>query len=51
MKYKITLSALIIFFFTNSIAEESPPKVTTQQFDNWTYQCVENHKNRNCEVS
>ena len=51
MKYIITLSALIIFFFTNSIAEESPPKVTTQQFDNWTYQCVENNKNKNCEVS
>ena len=31
--------------------EKSPPKVTTQQYDNWTYQCVESGENKNCEVS
>ena len=31
--------------------DKSPPKVTTQQYDNWTYQCVESGKDKNCEVS
>jgi len=30
---------------------DPPPKVTTQQFKNWTYQCVEDHGKKNCEVS
>ena len=41
----LTLSKLVI------AEEKSPPKVTTQQYDNWTYQCVESGKNKNCEVS
>ena len=45
----------ILFFLLGSnllIAEDkSPPKVTTQQYDNWTYQCVESGKDKNCEVS
>ena len=46
---------IIILIFLNCklvLAEDkSPPKVTTQQYDNWTYQCVERGKNKNCEVS
>lgn len=30
---------------------DPPPKVTTQQFKNWTYQCIEDHGKKNCEVS
>ena len=30
---------------------DPPPKVTTQQYTNWTYQCVEDHGKKNCEVS
>ena len=45
----------ILFFLLGSnllIAEDkSPPKVTTQQYDNWTYQCVESGKDKHCEVS
>ena len=50
---KILFTIIILFFgFKVAIADEkSPPKVTTQQYDNWTYQCVENGKNKNCEVS
>ncbi len=47
---------LVIFSVVNlsklvAAEENSPPKVTTQQYDNWTYQCVESKKNKNCEVS
>tara|TARA_B110000503_G_scaffold62883_1_gene99505 strand:+ start:20 stop:592 length:573 start_codon:yes stop_codon:yes gene_type:complete len=28
-----------------------PPKVITQQFDNWSFKCVENKDNKDCEVS
>ena len=46
---------VIIFLLLGSkllIADDkSPPKVTTQQYDNWTYQCVESGKDKNCEVS
>ena len=30
---------------------DPPPKVTTQQYTSWTYQCVEDHSKKNCEVS
>ena len=50
---KILFITIVIFFYSKLvIAEEKvPPKVTTQQYDNWTYQCVESGKNKNCEVS
>ena len=49
MKIFWILTFLII---SNKIfAETDPPKVTTQQFQNWTYQCVENEKRKTCEVS
>ena len=50
---KILFITVVIFFYSKLvIAEEKvPPKVTTQQYDNWTYQCVESDKDKNCEVS
>ncbi len=47
---------IILFFFSiPSFAShqkgEPPPKVTTQQYNSWTYQCVEDHGKKNCEVS
>jgi len=40
-----------IFFYSKLVIAEDkvPPKVTTQQYDNWTYQCVESGKDKNCE--
>ena len=51
---KIVTFCLIIILTLSKLAiaeEKSPPKVTTQQYDNWTYQCIESGKNKNCEVS
>ena len=51
---KIVTFCFIIILTLSKLAiaeEKSPPKVTTQQYDNWTYQCVESGKNKNCEVS
>ena len=51
---KIVIFCFIIILNLSKLAiaeEKSPPKVTTQQYDNWTYQCVESGKNKNCEVS
>ena len=51
---KIVTFCLIIILTLSKLAiaeEKSPPKVTTQQYDNWTYQCVESGENKNCEVS
>ena len=48
---------LIVYFFLLSSVFgvnkkcDPPPKVTTQQFKNWTYQCIEDHGKKNCEVS
>tara|TARA_B100000989_G_C19454724_1_gene433468 strand:+ start:191 stop:736 length:546 start_codon:yes stop_codon:yes gene_type:complete len=44
------LFTIFVSQFVNA-NEKSPPKVTTQQYDNWTYQCVESGENKNCEVS
>ena len=50
---KILLITILIFFYSKFVIAEDkvPPKVTTQQYDNWTYQCVESGKDKNCEVS
>jgi len=46
----------IFFLFFVSTAQaghkpgDSPPKVTTQQFTNWVFKCVEDHGKRNCEL-
>ena len=51
---RILFFFLIIIFTLSKLViaeEKSPPKVTTQQYDNWTYQCIESGKNKNCEVS
>ena len=48
MKYIYTFIFVIL---SNSLFAESPPKVTTQQFENWTYQCIESEKEKNCEVN
>ena len=47
---KILVLSFLILLNNFVFAEENPPKVTTQQFDNWTYQCVDNDKQKNCEV-
>ena len=48
---KIFLTMILLMITTNLFAETNPPKVTTQQFQNWTYQCVEDKKRKSCEVS
>ena len=48
---KIFLILIPLIITTNLFAETNPPKVTTQQFQNWTYQCVEDKKIKTCEVS
>ena len=48
---KIFLILITLIIATNLFAETNPPKVTTQQFQNWTYQCVEDKKIKTCEVS
>tara|TARA_B110000971_G_scaffold88716_1_gene91217 strand:- start:105 stop:632 length:528 start_codon:yes stop_codon:yes gene_type:complete len=48
MKYIYTL---IFIALSSNLFAENPPKVTTQQFENWTYQCIESEKNKNCEVN
>ena len=48
---KIFLILISLIVTTNLFAETNPPKVTTQQFQNWTYQCVEDKKRKTCEVS
>ena len=48
---KIFLILITLIIATNLFAETDPPKVTTQQFQNWTYQCVEDKKTKTCEVS
>ena len=48
---KIFLILITLIIATNLFAETNPPKVTTQQFQNWTYQCVEDKKTKTCEVS
>ena len=48
MKYIYTIFFLI---FGSIVFAADPPKVTTQQFENWTYQCVESEKEKNCEVN
>jgi invasion protein IalB len=49
------LFAISFLFCTYSYAGhkkgDPPPKVTTQQYTSWTYQCVEDHGKKNCEVS
>ena len=45
---KILVISFLILLNNFVFAEENPPKVTTQQFDNWTYQCVDNDKQKNC---
>ena len=47
---KILVISFLILLNSFVFAEENPPKVTTQQFDNWTHQCVDNDKQKNCEV-
>lgn len=46
---------IILLFSTHAYAGhkkgDPPPKVTTQQYANWTYQCVEDHGKKNCEIS
>ena len=48
MKYIYTI---FFFMFGSIVFAADPPKVTTQQFENWTYQCVESEKEKNCEVN
>ena len=50
---KIIFIIILVFLNCKLVLadDKSPPKVTTQQYDNWTYQCVERGKNKNCEVS
>ena len=48
---KIYYIIITILLSTKLLAETNPPKVTTQQFQNWTYQCVEDEKKKTCEVS
>jgi invasion protein IalB len=48
---KIYYIIITILLSTKLLAETNPPKVTTQQFQNWTYQCVEDEKKKICEVS
>ena len=48
---KIFWIFLSLIIATKLAAEYNPPKVTTQQFQNWTYQCVEDEKSKKCDVS
>ena len=48
---KIIHLFIFVFVSTLVVAEELPPKVITQQYENWTYQCVESTDKKNCEVS
>tara|TARA_X000001036_G_C20630862_1_gene787139 strand:+ start:529 stop:1071 length:543 start_codon:yes stop_codon:yes gene_type:complete len=43
--------AIFLNISSQILAETNPPKVTTQQFQNWTYQCVESKKKKTCDVS
>ena len=43
---KIYYIIITILLSTKLLAETNPPKVTTQQFQNWTYQCVEDEKKK-----
>ena len=48
---KIINLFIFVLISTLVVAEELPPKVITQQYENWTYQCIESTDIKNCEVS
>ena len=48
---KIINLLIFVLISTLVVAEELPPKVITQQYENWTYQCIESTDIKNCEVS
>ena len=48
MKYIYTFIFIVL---SSNLFAENPPMVTTQQFENWTYQCIESTDKKNCEVS
>lgn len=48
---KIINLFIFVLVSTLVVAEELPPKVITQQYENWTYQCIESTDIKNCEVS